>query len=89
MVFSREAGVSYLCQRQGIRPGNLYAWTKEFMGAGEVRLSRDTVRDATRQEIEHPRRENYDLKQLVADPSPEGHRLIKTAIPFFRGTTGV
>ena len=41
--------------------------TKEFMEAGKERLTRDTVRDATRQEIEHLKRENNDLKQLVAD----------------------
>jgi hypothetical protein len=36
------------------------------MEAGKERLTRDTVRDATRQEIEHLKRENSDLKQLVA-----------------------
>ena len=41
------------------------------------------MRDATRQEIEHLKRENYDLKQLVADLSLEVHRFKKTAIPDF------
>ena len=58
------------------------------MEAGKERLTRDTVRDATRQEIEHLKRENYDLKQLVADLSLEVHRFKKTAIPFLDGTTG-
>ena len=31
---------------------------KEFMEAGRERLSRDTVRDATRQEIQDLKREN-------------------------------
>ena len=35
------------------------------------------------QEIEHLKRENYDLKQLVADLSLEVHRFKKTAIPAF------
>ena len=30
------------------------------MEAGKARLTRDTVRDATRQEIEHLKRENHD-----------------------------
>ena len=47
------------------------------MEAGKERLTRDTVRDATRQEIEHLKRENYDLKQLVADLSLEVHRFKK------------
>ncbi len=78
--FRREVTVNDLCRREGIKPGVFYAWTKEFMEAGKERLTRDTVRDATRQEIEHLKRENYDLKQLVADLSLV-HRFKKTAIP--------
>ena len=69
--------VSDLCRREGIKPGVFYAWTKEAMEAGKERLTRDTVRDATRQEIEHLKRENHDLKQLVADLSLEVHRFKK------------
>ena len=58
------------------------------MEAGKERLTRDTVRDATRQEIEHLKRENYDLKQLVADLSLEVHRIKKTAIPTFERAAG-
>ena len=83
--FRRELTVSDLCRREGIKPGVFYAWTKEFMEAGKERLTRDAVRDATRQEIEHLKRENYDLKQLVADLSLEVHRFKKTAIPTFDG----
>jgi transposase len=86
--FRREVTVSDLCRREGIKPGVFYAWTKEFMEAGKERLTRDTVRDATRQEIEHLKRENSDLKQLVADLSLEVHRLKKTAIPTLDGNTG-
>ena len=68
---------------RGIKPGVFYAWTKEFMEAGKERLTRDTVRDATRQEIEHLKRENYDLKQLVADLSLEVHRFKKNGHPDF------
>jgi len=81
--FRREVTVSDLCRREGIKPGVFYAWTKEFkefkefMEAGKERLTRDTVRDATRQEIEHLKRENQDLKQLVADLSLEVHRFKK------------
>jgi len=85
--FRREVTVSDLCRREGIKPGVFYAWTKEFMEAGKERLTRDTVRDATRQEIEHLKRENHDLKQLVADLSLEVHRFKKTAIPTLDGNT--
>ena len=86
--FRREVTVSDLCRREGIKPGVFYSWTKEFMEAGKERLTRDTVRDATRQEIEHLKRENYDLKQLVADLSLEVHRFKETAIPAFERAAG-
>jgi len=80
--FRREVTVNDLCRREGIKPHSYYAWTKEFMEAGKERLTRDTVRDATRQEIEQLKRENGELKQLVADLSLQVHRLKKTAIPM-------
>ena len=86
--FRREVTVSDLCRREGIKPGVFYAWNKEFMEAGKERLTRDTIRDATRQEIEHLKRENNDLKQIVADLSLEVHRIKKTAIPTCDESTG-
>ena len=77
----REVSVSGLCRREGIKPGVFYAWAKEFVEAGKERLTWDTVRDATRQETGHLKRENNDLKQLVADLSLEVHRFKKAAIP--------
>ena len=47
------------------------------MEAGKERLSRDTVRDATWQQVEQLKRENGELKQLVADLSLEAYRLKK------------
>ena len=80
--FRREVTVDDLCRREGIKPHSYYSWTKEFMEAGKERLSRDTVRDATRQQVEQLKRENGELKQLVADLSLEAYRLKKTAIPM-------
>jgi len=79
--FRREVAVRDLCRREGIKPGAYYAWTKDFMEAGKERLTHDTIRDATRQEIEQIRRENTELKHLVADLSLEAYRLKKTTIP--------
>ena len=79
--FRRELPVRDLCRREGIKPGAYYAWTKDFIEAGKERLTRDAVRDATRQEIEQIKRESTDLKHLVADLSLEVYRLKKTAIP--------
>src|SRR5439155_5036280 len=72
--FRREAPVSELCRREGI---------KDFMEAGKSRLQADTVRDATRAEVDGFRRENEQLKQLVAELSLEVLVLKKTALPEF------
>ncbi len=85
--FRREVTVNELCRREGIKPNSFYSWTKEFMEAGKDRLSRDTVRDATRQEIDALKRDNADLKQMVAELSLDLHRLKKTAIPMLEGRT--
>ena len=87
--FRRETTVNDLCRREGIKPHSYYAWSKEFMEAGKERLTRDTVRDATRQEIEQLRRENGELKHLVADLSLQAHRLKKTAIPMLNDAVGI
>ena len=81
--FRRETTVSDLCRREGINPANYYpstssgqrSWTKDpSTGSGhgswrrvKERLTRNSVRDATRQEIEELRRENFELKQITAE----------------------
>ena len=52
------------------------------MEAGKERLTRDSVRNATQQEV-------GQLKQLVADLSLEAYRLKKTAIPMPQDATGI
>ena len=86
--FRREVRVNDLCRREGIKPHSYYSWTKEFMEAGKERLTRDSVRDATRQEIQALKRENGELKQLVAELSLEAYRLKQTAIPMPQGAVG-
>ena len=58
------------------------------MEARKERLARDTLRDATQQEVHQLKRENVELKQLVAELSLEGYRLKKTAVPMPQGDTG-
>ena len=86
--FRREVTVNDLCRREGIKPHSYYAWTKEFMEAGKERLVRDSVRDATRQEIGELRRENGELKQLVGELSLQVSRIKKTAIPTLLDVAG-
>ena len=69
--FRREVTVSDLCRREGIKPHSYYSWTKEFMEAGKERLTRDTVRDATREEVHQLKRENGELNP---NPPMDGAR---------------
>jgi len=79
--FRRDTPIRDLCRREGIRPSTYYAWLKDFMEAGKERLTRDTIRDATKAEVQDIKRENARLKTLVAELSLEVHVLKKTAIP--------
>jgi transposase len=79
--FRRDTPIRDLCHREGIQPSTYYSWLKDFMEAGKDRLTRDTVRDATKSEVQDLKRENARLKQVVAELSLEVHVLKKTAIP--------
>ncbi len=79
--FRHEVPIRDLCRREGIRPNVYYAWLRDFMEAGKERLARDTVRDATRAEVDSLKRETESLKQLVADLSLKVHLLKKSEIP--------
>ena len=86
--FRREVSVNDLCRREGIKPSAYYAWTKQFMEAGKERLACDAARDATKLEVEAMKRENTELKHLVAELSLEAYRLKKTSIPPLRDEGG-
>ncbi len=75
--FRHEVPIRDLCCRESIRPNVYYAWLRDFMEAGKERLARDTVRDATRSEVDVVKRENERLKKLVADLSLKVHILKK------------
>jgi transposase len=62
-----EASVAELCRREGINPNLYYKWSKEFLEAGKSRLTGDTKREATSNQVEEMRRENEQLKQVVAE----------------------
>lgn len=62
-----EASVAELCRREGINPNMYYKWSKEFLEAGKARLTGDSQRQATSSEVEDMRRENEQLKQVVAE----------------------
>jgi transposase len=62
-----EISISELCRREGIYPNVYYRWSKTFLEAGKKRLEGDIVREATSSEVSGLKKENNQLKQVVAD----------------------
>lgn len=62
-----EESVAEICRKHGITQALFYKWNKEFMEAGKKRLSGDTTREATSDEVSDLRKENQRLKEMVAD----------------------
>ena len=73
-----EETIAELCRREGIAPNLYYNWSKEFLEAGKRRLMGNTKRQADSTEVSQLRRENGELKHLVADLSLENVQLKKT-----------
>ena len=74
-----EDSIAELCRREGIPPNVYYRWSKDFLEAGKKRLSGDTAREATSDEVKGLRREAVALKEVVADLTLE-NRLLKKSM---------
>jgi len=64
-----EDSIAEICRKEGIVPALFYKWSKTFLEAGKKRLLGDTSREASTDEVSTIRKENDQLKQLVADLS--------------------
>ena len=73
-----EDSISAICRREGIAPGLYYKWSKAFLQAGKRRLKGDTLREANSDEVGELRKENEQLKQLVAELSLKNRVLKKS-----------
>ena len=62
-----EETVASVCRKYVINENNYYNWSKDFLEAGKKRLSGDTERQATGGEVSSLKKENSQLKELVAD----------------------
>ena len=62
-----ETSIAELCRKYAIQESTFYKWNKEFIEAGKKRLSGDTTREATSDEVALLREENRKLKETVAD----------------------
>jgi transposase len=73
-----EESLAAICRREGIAPSVYYKWSKAFLQAGKRRLKGDTIREADSDEVSELRRENEQLKQLVAELSLKNRVLKKS-----------
>ena len=73
-----EESIAEICRREGIAPSVYYKWSKSFLEAGKRRLKGDTIREANSDEVTEIRKENEQLKQLVAELSLKNRVLKKS-----------
>ena len=74
-----EESIAELCRKEGFNPNVYYRWSKEFMEAGKKRLSGDTVREATTDEVKELRAEAAALKETLGEMVME-NRLLKKSV---------
>jgi len=74
-----EDSIAELCRREGINSNVYYRWSKEFLEAGKKRLSGDTVREATSDEVKQLRTEATALKETLAELLME-NRVLKKSV---------
>ena len=74
-----EDSIAELCRREGINSNVYYRWSKDFLEAGKKRLSGDTVREATSDEVKDLRAEAAALKEALAESVME-NRLLKKSV---------
>ena len=74
-----EMPIAELCRKEGINPNLYYNWSKDFLEAGRKRLLGDTSREATSTEVTDLKKENSQLKALVAEISLK-NRILKKSL---------
>jgi len=73
-----EDSIANICRKEGIAPSVYYKWSKSFLEAGRRKLNGDTMREATSDEVSELRKENEQLKQLVAEITLQNRVLKKS-----------
>jgi len=74
-----EESVAELCRREGLHQNVYYRWSKEFLEAGKQRLAGDIKREATSDEVTDLKKENDQLKRLLADIMLK-HNVLKKSV---------
>ena len=73
-----EIPISDICRREGIAASLYYKWSKEFLEAGKNGLTKETLRDATSDEVKKLKYENQQLKESLAEAILEVQRYKKS-----------
>ena len=74
-----ESSTAEICRKHGIHQAVFYKWNKEFMEAGKKRLNGDTTREATSDEVSDLRKENQQLKVMLAEMMLQ-HYIVKKSL---------
>ncbi len=75
-----EESIAELCRREGLHQNVYYRWSKEFLEAGKQRLAGDIKREATSDEVTDLKKENDQLKRLLADIMLKNNVLKKSVL---------
>jgi len=62
-----EDSIANISRKYGINDSVYYKWSKDFLEAGKKRLSGDTERNANASEVQDLKKENDNLKKVLAD----------------------
>lgn len=73
-----EETITAVCRKHGIHQNNYFKWSKEFIEAGKRRISGDTLREASRDEVSELRKMNDLLKRELGDLYLQNKELKKT-----------
>ena len=73
-----EKTITELCRYEGINQNSYYKWSKEFLEAGKQRLSGNTARQASSNQVKNLRKELGQMKLMVAELSLKNRVLKKS-----------
>jgi transposase len=82
-----DESIAELCRREGISQSMYYKWSKEFMEAGKQRLAGNTKRQADSSEVKELRKQNDQLKELVAELALK-NKVLKKSLLGWEDLTG-
>ena len=82
-----DESIAELCRREGLSQSMYYKWSKEFMAAGKQRLAGNTKRQADSTEVKDLRKENDQLKELVAELALK-NKVLKKSLLGWEDLTG-